>query len=373
MQRILYVCTVPTDTSGIPNVIFNLLDKFDYKNYEIGYVAINEPSDTYKEKLNRIGATLHVIPRKISNPLRYVYKLTKVAKEYEIIHVHGNSATMVLEMVAAKLAGVKFRIAHSHNTTCNMKLIDCLARPLFYRLCNGRLACGNEAGKWLFGDNEYKIVKNGISTEKFRFSPEKRDVMRRILDSTQEKCSSEKEKITIVGHIGNFVEAKNHQFLIRVFKEYHKYNPNSKLLLLGIGFLMNKVKETVNNLGLANSVIFVGSVDNPQDYMNAMDIIAMPSLYEGLPLTLIEAQANGLPIIAADTITSDANISGNISYCPISERNLDLWRRNLEEKLSCVGNRADNSQKAITLIKENGYDISLVTQELTDYYKNFFR
>ena len=371
MLRILSVCTVPTDKSGIPNVIFNLLSNFPKDSVKLGYVSINDPSDFYKHKLRDIGAELYIVPRKISHPLRYIRQLAKIAHNYDVIHVHGNSATMVLEMIAAKLGGVKLRIAHSHNTTCNKKVIDWLARPIFHAICNGKLACGVEAGKWLFGDREFKVINNGISTDKFTFSNEKRVAIRKLLNLPLDPSSSYKSPPILIGHIGNFVEAKNHQYLIRIFKEYNSYNPNSKLLLLGSGPLMDEVKSSVDSLGLNDSVVFAGSVDNPQDYMNAMDIIAMPSLYEGLPLTLVEEQANGLPIVAADTITSDANITGNLSYCPISEGDIKTWKKMIEEGLRSQISRGERSRKSVIQIQESGYDVSSAARSLLDYYRMF--
>lgn len=360
MIKVLFVCTVPTDKSGIPNVIFNLLDRLDIDKYEMGYVSINEPSDFYKSKLDRINAKLFVVPRKLTNPLRYIFYLSRVAKDYDIIHVHGNSATMVLEMIAAKIAGVKVRIAHSHNTTCNMKSIDTLVRPLFYRLCNGRLACGIEAGKWLFKNKDFKIINNGIDVEKFRFDEILRASIRDQLRITRE-C-------LLIGHIGNFVRQKNHTFLIDIFHRFATLHPNSKLLLLGEGPLKTSIQSRVQSLGLSDCVIFAGSVNQPQEYMNAMDVVVMPSLFEGLPLTLIEEQANGLSIVAADTITPDANITGNISFLPLSA-NINNWVTSIQQILTMNYHHKKSSDKAISQIKSARYDIVSAVRTLEDYYQ----
>lgn len=363
MIKILFVCTVPTDKSGIPNVIFNLLDRLDCNKYEMGYVSINEPSDFYKSKLDRINAKLFVIPRKLTNPLRYIFDLSRVAKNYDIIHVHGNSATMILEMIAAKIVGVKVRIAHSHNTTCNMKSIDALVRPLFYRLCNGRLACGIEAGKWLFKNKDFKIINNGIDVEKFRFNGKLRESIREQLGITRE-C--------LIGHIGNFVEQKNHIFLIDIFHRFVTMHPDTKLLLLGDGILKSSIQSRVQRLGLSDCVIFAGSVNQPQEYMNAMDVVVMPSLFEGLPLTLIEEQANGLSIVAADTITPDANITGNISFLPLSA-NINDWVASILQISTVNFHNNKSSDKAISQIKAARYDIVSAVRTLDDYYQNSYK
>ena len=361
MTKVLLVCTVPTDKSGIPNVIFNLLDRLDYRQYNIGYVAINEPSDLYRENLDKINAKLFIIPRKIKNPLKYIYQLSKVAKDYDIIHVHGNSATMILEMIAAKIAGVKVRIAHSHNTTCNMKSIDKLARPLFYNLCNGRLACGIEAGKWLFQNKDFKVINNGIDVERFRFNGNTRNLVRTKLGIEDNEY--------VIGHIGNFVEQKNHSFLIDIFHNLMRFQSKSKLLLLGDGPLKASIQSKVNDLGLSEQVIFAGSVDYPEEYMNAMDVVVMPSLFEGLPLTLVEEQANGLSIVASDTITPDANITGNVHFLSLSE-NVSSWVKSIQKILNKSLHCKASSNKAIDQIKKAKYDIDSSVETLESYYDN---
>ena len=357
MPKVLFVCTVPTNQSGIPNVIFNLLDRLDSEIYNIGYVSINEPSDFYKDKLKKNRARLFIIPRTIIHPFRYILNLAKVAKNYDIIHVHGNSATMVLEMLAAKIAGVKVRIAHSHNTTCTMKLVDSLVRPIFYSLCNGRLSCGIEAGRWLFRDKNFKVINNGINIDKFKFDETSRGLIRSRLGIHDE---------FIIGNIGNFVEQKNHSFLIEIFLAFTKIQSKTKLLLLGDGPLRTSIATKVEAYRLTDKVIFAGSVDHPEEFMNAMDIVVMPSLFEGLPLTLIEEQTNGLSIVAADTITRDANISGNVIYLPLSDCN--YWASTIENMLENTQHNKDSSEKAFEKIKEARYDIDSATEDLSEYY-----
>lgn len=361
MTKVLFVCTVPTDKSGIPNVIFNLLDRLDSRKYNIGYVAINEPSDLYREKLDKKNAKLFIIPRKIKNPLKYIYQLSKVATNYDIIHIHGNSATMVLEMIAAKIAGVKVRIAHSHNTTCNMKIIDKLARPFFYSLCNGRLACGIEAGRWLFQKRNFQVINNGIDVEKFRFNGNTRTIVR--------TKNGIEDNDYVIGHIGNFVEQKNHSFLIDIFNKLTEIRSNTKLLLLGDGPLKVSIQSKVNDLGLSKQVIFAGSVDHPEEYMNAMDMVVMPSLFEGLPLTLVEEQANGLSIIASDTITPDANITGNVHFLSLSE-NVSSWVKSIQKILNKSLHYKASSDRAIDQIKKAKYDIDSSVETLERYYDN---
>lgn len=352
---------MPTEKSGIPNVIFNLLSNFPKDSVKLGYVSINDPSDFYNHKLRDIGAELYIVPRKISHPLRYIRQLAKIAHNYDVIHVHGNSATMVLEMIAAKMAGVPFRIAHCHNTTCGQKLIDKLARPLFYSLCNGRIACGKEAGNWLFGSRDFKVINNGINVTKFKYSQEIRNNLRECFGIGNEP---------VIGHIGNFNYQKNHIFLIKIFKEVILRCPGARLLLLGDGPLKVEVKEQVMKAGLSEAVIWSGSVDNPQDYMNMMDLVIMPSRFEGLPLTMVEEQANGLTVLASDIITKDANITGKVFYKslkdPVSE-----WVDRAIELLDKDKRNLRSSENYATQIRNAGFDINGIAQELIRYYNSY--
>lgn len=357
-MKVLFVCTVPTDKSGIPNVIFNLFEWLDRSNIELGYVSINKPSEYYEERLKKWGISLFIIPRKLTSPLSYIIQLAKIARDYDVVHIHGNSATMVLEMIAAKFAGVKHRIAHSHNTTCSMKLIDRLARPLFHKLCNGRLACGIEAGKWLFGERDFTVINNGIDTNRFIYNHEIRMLIRNRLNLNHE---------FVVGHIGNLVEQKNHRFIIDIFKSFHSKYPKSKLLLLGNGPLMSEIDKKVKNMGLADNVIFLGSVDKPEHYMNAMDLVIMPSLHEGLPLTLVEEQANGLPILAADSITKDSDMSGLVHFMSLSQ-SADEWSDCMLSLLANSHHNERTSKMAVESIKSANYDITVVCENLKQFY-----
>ncbi|MBD5104991.1 MAG: glycosyltransferase family 1 protein [Ruminococcaceae bacterium] len=357
--KVLIVCTVPSHINGITNVIFNILQHCDFSKFEFGYVSINLPHPRYQNLLKELNIKHFTIPRKISNPLSYISDLSKIAKEYDIIHVHGNSATMVLEMLAARIGQVRIRIAHSHNTTCNMRLLDWFFRPLFYKLCNTRMACSEDAGQWLFRHRNFTILKNGINTESFVYDSQKRRSIRDAFNISNE---------VLIGHIGNFIPQKNHSLLIQIFHDYHKINPHSKLMLIGEGELMGNIKELVRNLNISTDVIFTGSVPNAADYLSAIDLILMPSLYEGFPLTMIEAQANGLRIVASSTISESSNITDLVSFVPINAHT-DQWVNTMSSLISNDNSREETSQTAISKIKNCGFDIKQVTDTLMQIYK----
>lgn len=358
--RVLVVCTVPTTKSGIPNVIFNLFEGMSNENIEFGYVSINEPPEEYKIRLKELGINLYIIERNIKNPFSYILKLCKVSKKYDILHAHGNSATLTLEMFSAKIAGIRKRIAHSHNTQCSMKIIDCILRPFFYMLCNERMACGKEAGKWLFGKRPFKIINNGINTSKFGFDIENRFLICKELNLSNKK---------IIGNIANFVEQKNHVFLIDIFAKIFEKDPSMHLLLIGDGPLITPIKLLVQNKGLENNVSFLGSIENPSKYYSAIDFIVMPSLFEGLPLTLIEAQANGLRAIVSETISRDVNITGNISFMPLN-LSAKEWAEKILSAVEYKYDRVKASQEAINAIVLSGYEVGQNAKYLSSIYLN---
>ena len=340
-------------------MIFNLLAAFDREDMNIGYVAINYPNLNHLKKLKDLNVRLYVLPRNLSNSLRYIVQLSKIAKEYDVVHVHGNSATMLLEMMAAKLAGVSLRIAHSHSVSCLHKKFDKAARPLFHLLCNGRLACSHNAGRWLFGNKEFKVINNGIETSKFTFNRAKREEIRGELGIKNE---------FVIGNIANFIPEKNHIFLLRIFSSLLKTHPNTKLLLLGDGPLKERFEKEARSLNVADKIMMPGCVNNPYDYINAIDLIVMPSLFEGLPLSLLEAQSNGLNAVISSTISKEVNITGNIYFIPL-DAPIEKWINTIIEMLHQTEKRTKSkSHYCIDKILASGYDISQSAATLKSYY-----
>lgn len=361
ITKVLIVCTVPTESSGIPNVIFNLLESMDLSGLKVGYVAINKPPQRYIDTLKHLGVELHVIPRKLSEPWKYLFSLAKVARGYDVIHAHGNSATLLLEMLAGFLGGAKKRIAHCHSTRCEMVNIDKYARPLFYLFNNTRLACGEQAGEWLYHNKTFTIIKNAVNTKRFSFSPTMREEMRSKLNLNDAICFA---------HVGNFLLVKNHKFLIDVFAEIVKLKPESRLLLIGNGDEMEPAKSQVERLGLTDKVTFAGSLPNPEDYLQAADMIIMPSIYEGLPLTLVEEQASGLPVLASDSITPEANMTDYITFYSLSKTAAEWATQALSILENFEADRVKASEIARNKIAEAGYDIATEAQKVKNIYRS---
>lgn len=358
-MKILVINTVPTDKNGITNVIFNYLKAMG-NDVAFDYVAINNPDAFYVNFLEEKGATLYSLKRK--NVLRYIWSLCKIIKQnkYDAIHVHGNSHTVVLELLAAKLAGCKVRIIHAHSTGCNSVALHKLLAGLFDSLCTDCLACGEEAGKFMFGNKPFKIINNGVDVEKFSFNNKAREAFRVKLALT--------ETDILIGHVGYFMPVKNQSFLVDVFAELAKRDSRYHLVLIGDGAMRTEIEQKVACLGLTNKVTFTGNIDNVSEYLNAIDIVIMPSLYEGLPLTLVEQQANGLRCVVSDAITTEADKTGNMTFLPLKMEAAG-WAESIKSiDVDNTEQRKARSHEAIERIRECGYSIQEEARKLKEYY-----
>lgn len=363
-MKILIINTVPTGKNGITNVIFNYLSAMEREQDVIDYVSLNNPSEVYRKDIEKQGGKLYVLPRSSKSICKYWNGLRKLIKknQYDVVHIHGNSHTVTLELSAAKAAGCAVRIVHAHNTMCKHKLLHTMLTPLFNVLYTHGLACGIAAGRFMFEERLFTVMNNGIDTDKFAFDVHVRDSIRAMLNW---------EKNLIIGHVGAFTEVKNQSFIIEVFSVLYNLNPNYKLILIGDGPLKTVVEQKITMLGLEEAVCLTGNIDNVNEYLNAIDVIIMPSLFEGLPLTLVEQQANGLRCFVSDVITKEADKTDNLTFIPLSDT-ADFWAQTIiNDNDDCT--RDKRSRCAIQNIRNKGYDIKLQAKKLENLYKSAIR
>lgn len=362
-MKLLVINTVPTEKNGITNVIFNYLVASKHNAIQMDVLMINDAEQGYKNEVVKCGGKAIVIKRSSNSIMSYFMKLIRVIRnnKYDAVHIHGNSHTMVLELLAARLGGCKVRITHSHNTTCNSLALHKLLTPLFNSLYTHGLACGKAAGIWQYGNRPFKIINNGVDTNRFAFNQDVRIIFRQKLGLTDDQI--------LIGNVGHFWgKVKNQSFIVDVFSEIVKRDNNYHLVLIGDGAMRPEIEKKVDSLGLKDKVIFTGNINNVSDYLNAIDLIVMPSLFEGLPLTLVEQQANGLQCIVSDTITKEADKTGNLCFislnAPISE-----WVQSIENCNSKQG-REQRSKKAVDEIAKEGYSIQTEAKQLVGFYKS---
>ncbi len=360
--KVLWIITNGIKRNGI---CVSQLDYFKLINKEkflIDVVAVHNNTKEMIEAYRNAGCRVFELPDRRKDLSKYLRQLKKliISERYDIVHVHGSSALMALELGLAKRCKVPVRIAHSRNTTCDQKKIDKLLRPVFKKQYNVALACGEDAGKWLFKNNYFCVFHNGKNFERYMFNEKIRQEYRKKLKI--------KDKIAI-GHVGLFDIQKNHEFLIDIFKKIHRKNENTYLFLFGFGDKMNYIKSKVNSLNLNDCVFFLGSVNNISDYLQAMDVMLFPSLFEGLPNVVIEWQIAGLPCIISDKITKECGVSNLVNFLPID--NVNKWV-NFFENIKILSNvqREKKSKEACELLKEKGFEIKTNTRELEKIYIN---
>lgn len=344
---------------GAETFIMNTYRNIDREKVQFDFVIHTEKKCDYEDEIEKLGGRIYRIPQLSKHPIKNMLGLKKIFKQadkpYKVVHRHTNSSIVFTDLIIAKMMGIRKIIVHSHSTNSKNTFIHKLFRPLM-RLANVKYACSQEAGKWLFGKKQkFEVINNGIDLEKYKFNKEIRQKERKELGI--------KENEILIGHVGRFNIAKNHEFLIKVFYEFQK-DKNAKLVLLGVGELQQKIKEQVEKLGIEQKVMFLGLRQDVNRVMQAMDLFLFPSIYEGLPLTLIESQAAGLPILASDTITDQCNITRNINFLSLEE-NETTWKNKMIDLI-------ENSQRNedINKLYQNGFDSMQIAEKLQDVYLN---
>lgn len=364
MLRILVITTVKVGYDGLTNHIFSYISNMDKKDMQIDFVSARGIDEKIMPQLKSVG--FHEIYRlefRDTHHYRYFKDLLKLIKtnKYDIIHAHGNSATLAIDLAAARLAGCKVRIAHSHTTSCKHKVFNICLKPLFYMCCTDGFACGCEAGQWLFGNKPFKVLPNGKEIDKYRFNPTVREEYRRKLSLHDRKVA--------IGNVAAFEHKKNHKFLISLFQDLIQKDDRYEMYLFGIeGETLKDVNERIRASGLENKIHYMGTKDNIQDYMQAMDIMLLPSLYEGFPVSVIEWQINGLSCILSDTITRDCNFLGNIRFLPINKGTEpwvdEIMAMNCQLENRIIPNIEDIFTKSGYNIRSNAADLKKMYFEL---------
>lgn len=344
---------------GVESCIMNYYTHIDRDKVQFDFFVENTSKLIDKEKIEELGGNVVLIPS-YKSLFKYIKTLKKLFKEgnYDIVHSNMN-ALSVFTLYAAKKAGVKVRIAHSHSTSNKKEwkrnIIKNLLRPFSKKYATHYFACSELAGRWLFGDKTYDagkvtLINNAIDLDKFAFDEKAR---------TEKRAELGLEDKFVVGNIGRLVTQKNQTFLLDIFYEYQKKNPNSALLILGTGPLLNELTEKTHKLNLQDKVIFAGVHKDPEKYYSAMDCFVFPSLYEGLGMTLVEAQVSGLPCIASEEVPLAAKVTKNVEFLSL--------KTSAEDWADKIGSVTVREEKKETFIARN-YDLSTEAEKLTNKY-----
>lgn len=314
--------------------------------------------ERYREAIEDGGGKLFRTEKK-RNIFSYVRKISEIVRDgrYDIVHVHGSSNLIAPELLGARMGGCGRRIAHSHNTWTSNHILHSMARPLFNALYTDAVACGDAAGRWMFGDKPFIVIKNGIDIGRFRFDKGIRDEVRAELGVGD---------AALIGHVGSFNHQKNHELLIKIFDRYLKDDPGARLLLVGDGYTRGDVKAQAERLGISDKVIFYGISGEVEKLMMAMDIFVLPSRFEGLPLVLVEAQASGLPCVVSSRVSEEARLGS--AYISVDEYDdLGKWCGAMGQALA-LSDREERSADAVRNMAELGYSMDDSGSQLLSLY-----
>lgn len=352
-MKILEIISNGMLRGGISSSIINYYKHINKDEFQIDFASTVFEED-YLELAKKNNSKVFYVINKKKHPLRYIKQLTKIIKDekYDIVQAHGSSSMLFLELLAAKKAGCKVRIAHSHNTRSDYPMLDWILRPLFYKSLTTRFACGDDAGRFLFKKRDFFVINNALELEKFKFNPEYRRKIRNKFEF------SDDTKVLCV--VANFNYQKNHEYLLKIVKELpNKY----KLLLIGNGPLKENLEKQVLDDQISDRVIFVGEVTDVEKYLSASDIFILTSRFEGLPVVLIEAQASGIPCVISDRITKKVKITDLVSF-----QSIDVSPKEWCNTISKI-----NTTRTSTIdenIKLAGFDVEIEAKKLEQIYKN---
>lgn len=284
-----------------------------------------------------------------------MYQLRNVIREnhYKIIHIHSNSASMVVSAIVARTCGVKVIIGHSHNTRCNILWQHYLLKPFVNMMITDRFACSVEAGKWIFGRKDAKIINNAIDLNKYRFNED-------IRRATRDELSIQDDYV-VIGFVGRLHEQKNVMRLLDIFANVRSKQSNVHMLVIGDGPLMDEMLMKIKQENIQN-IHMLGKQEKVNDYMCAMDVFVLPSLFEGLPVVLAEAQAEGLPCVVSDCFPA-IDLIGELYTCSLDEDN-DKWAKQILEAHIRNGNRIEATSRCMA----KRYDINTEAEAMCNYY-----
>lgn len=345
---------------GVESVVFNYYKKIDKEKVQFDFYYDADSSVAPPKELIEMGARFIKLPP-YQNLFQYISALRKELRnnKYIIVHSHLNTLS-IFPLFAAYMEKVPVRIAHNHSVPGGkeykrnfLKYIFRMGAKIFP---TDYFACSEKAGKWMFGEKTYSsgkvvLIKNAIDYDVFSKNEFNRKKIREKLNLKND---------TVIGHVGRLTSAKNHSFLLKIFTQYKKTDKNAKLLLVGEGELRNQIEDEILRLNLSDSCILVGKQSDTSLYYSGMDIMVMPSIFEGLGLAAIEAQACQLPIVVSEAIPPEAVITTGVTSLSLKD-SIDSWVEAIQKSLT----------KNISFIDEyDEYNIDNASEKLLDWYVN---
>ena len=334
----------------------------DPQKYIIHYVVFGDDIGAYEPELEACGCKIFHLPQPSDSYRAYMKNLKKLicTYRYDVIHAH-TMFNIGWAMFAGKLYGVPVRVSHAHSAleehrSIKVRLYEAAMRLLILTCATDYIACGVKAGERLYGKKAFEkkgtLILNGIDTQGFAFDEQRREAFRKGLGLDDK---------FIIGHAGHLAEVKNQAFLLDLMPEILKRQPQAYLLLLGEGENRSALRQRIHELHLEDHVRMTGNVRNMPDYLNAMDVFAFPSLYEGMPLSIIEVQSNGLPCVISDKVPKDVFLTDLLRPLPLNDQS--AWVDAI-----CSAKR-ETPEKYAAQMRQSGFDTDTAMQKVYAIYE----
>lgn len=355
--RILHIVTY-MGRGGLETMLMNYYRSIDRTRVQFDFLTHRDFRADYDDEIEALGGKIYRLPNLNPFSRSYLGALDRFFgehPEYRIVHSHLDCMSAI-PLKAAKNHCVPVRIAHAHSSRQDRDLkypLKLFFKRLIPRQATQLFACGDEAGKWMFGTDDFRVLNNAIDAERYCFDPKVRQEVRRELGIPADTL--------VAGHVGRFMAPKNHGFLLRIFAQMPH---NAMLLLVGEGELQQENERLAEELGIRDRVIFAGLRSDVDRMLQAMDVFVFPSLYEGLPLSVIEAQAAGLPCLISDKVPIECKKTDLVTQIPL-DASPDEWAK-------AVASAAETPRRdTLAQIREAGFDIRANAEWLQNYYLSF--
>ena len=352
---------------GTEALLMNLLRTIDREKFQFDFVEQNLEIGAHDPEIASLGGIVyhckHISLTGIRDYRRWWREFFYAHPEYRIIHGHSRGSAPIY-MKEAHRAG-RIVVAHCHNNSCGTGIrgaIRYLWQLPLRTLGDYNFACSYDSGVSQYGKHaNFEVIKNGIITSKFQWNPSVRRAVR-------EKYQLGDNDF-VIGNVARFETQKNHLFLVKIFQAIHQLKPNAKLMLIGTGTLESAIRESLQQMHLLDSVIFVGNRSDVYDYYQAMDAFVLPSLFEGLGIVNIEAQVSGLPCFTSDKVVApECKVTDLVHFIPLDHSPL-LWAEEILRTVDAMGARTDHSQE----VRAAGFDISETAEKLCEFYRKVLK
>lgn len=361
MIRVLQ-CVNNMHRAGLETMLMNYYRNIDREVIQFDFLTHRPERSDYDDEIEELGGKVYYAPRLMPQNLleyrRWMKDFFENHPEYVIMHSHIDAMSYI-PLLEGKRNEIPVRIAHSHSTSIDKDFkypMKCYYKSRINSVATDRFSCGIAAGDFLFGGENYIVIPNAVDAKKYKYSEIIRNKKRKEFGLNDE---------FVIGHVGRFYYPKNHKFMLDIFKELLKIEPNSILFLVGTGEKMEEIKKYAQTIGVFDKVIFAGNRSDVNDIYQLMDVFVLPSLFEGVPLVGVEAQFSGLPCFFSSEVPDEVKFEERVHFVQLAETPYEWAQRIICEK-------SQMRDRSKIMINNRRFDIAEAHQTLEKYYIELF-